>query len=522
MLDIIFVHPNSSKSVYQDLSKTYSATEPPIWAGMLANHCRIKGFSVDLIDCEVNEFSAETAAIMLACESPRLVCIVVYGQQPSASTQNMEGAIALSKEIKRIWPESKIVFVGGHIAALPMETMEKHKEIDFVCLNEGVYTLSELLAVKDLENDEELKKIRGLGWRAWEVKESIETHEHIDIPVDELIILNDPMPIVPKDKLQQDLPGVAWDLIPLSLYRTALWHSYPNNCHREDFASIYTSLGCPFSCSFCMINIINRQDNEYSDGSNIFRFWDPEFTIQHLEFLSALGVKNLKIADEMFVLNKNHFLKLCNLIIDRGLKFNIWCYARVDTIKDEYLDILKKAGVNYLGIGIESAASKIRRDVTKGKFEEVDIRAIVKKVRDHGINVAANYIFGLPEETQETMKETLDLALELNTEMANFYCAMAYPGSPLYKIAKENNWELPETYSGYSQHSYDCKPLPSKYLTAAEILEFRDKAWLTYHTNTEFLSLIEKKFGKQAKNEILKSTKIQLKRKLLERTHDKT
>ena len=204
------------------------------------------------------------------------------------------------------------------------------------------------------------------------------------------------------------------------------------------------------------------------------------------------------------------------------MKFNIWCYARVDTIKDEYLDILKKAGVNYLGIGIESAASKIRRDVTKGKFEEVDIRAIVKKVRDHGINVAANYIFGLPEETQETMKETLDLALELNTEMANFYCAMAYPGSPLYKIAKENNWELPETYSGYSQHSYDCKPLPSKYLTAAEILEFRDKAWLTYHTNTEFLSLIEKKFGKQAKNEILKSTKIQLKRKLLERTHDKT
>jgi radical SAM superfamily enzyme YgiQ (UPF0313 family) len=501
-LDILFVHPNSSSSVYQGLSENYSAIEPPIWAGMLANHCREKGFHCEIIDCESLHIGPFIACQAIIKQKPRVVCFVVYGQQPSASTQNMQGATELSKELRANWPDSKICFVGGHVAALPKETMMKHPEIDFVCQNEGVYTLSELLKVDNLNDMSALQKVKGLGWRMDMVE-----GEHD-------IIMNMPSHIVPKEKLSTDLPGVAWDLLDLRRYRTALWHSYPNNCDRSNFASIYTSLGCPFSCSFCMINIINRQENEYSDGSNIFRFWEPEFTIKQLDKLWCLGIRNLKIADEMFVLNKNHFLKICEMIIERGYKFNIWCYARVDTIKDEYLEVLKKAGVNYLGIGIESAASKVRRDVIKGKFEEVDIRSIVKKVRSHGINVAANYIFGLPEETHETMKETLDLALELNTEMANFYCAMAYPGSPLYKIAKENSWKLPDTYSGYSQHSYDCQPLPSKYLKAEEILAFRDSAWNQYHTNPNFLAMIREKFGERAVEEIKRSTQVTLKRKL--------
>ncbi|HLD69232.1 MAG TPA: hypothetical protein VJA17_00545 [Candidatus Omnitrophota bacterium] len=154
--------------------------------------------------------------------------------------------------------------------------------------------------------------------------------------------------------------------------------------------------------------------------------------------------------------------------------------------------------------------------MTKGKFEDVDIRGIVKKIRDHGINVAANYIFGLPEDNLETMQGTLDLALEMNTEMANFYSAMAYPGSPLYGIAKKEGWKLPSTYVGFSQHSYDTQPLPTKYLSAEQVLEFRDKAWMTYHTGPKFLALLKEKFGQVAADETLKSTQIKLKRKILE------
>ena len=496
-LDILFVHPNAAGKIYQDLSKDYSAIEPPIWAGMLAAHCLKKGFSADILDCEALGLDDASAAAQIASRHPRVACFVVYGQQPSASSQNMEGAVSLAEALKKISPATTVLFVGGHVAALPREVMDRHSFIDMVCQNEGVYTISQLLAtnLKD-----KLENVNGLGFRSGGS-----------------VVLNPPSPIVEKKDLPEQMPGVAWDLLPMDRYRTALWHALPNNAVRQPFAALYTSLGCPMKCSFCMINIINRQENEYSDGSAVFRYWDPEFIIKEFDYFADKGIKNIKIADELFVLNPNHFMKLCQLIIDRGYDFNIWCYSRIDTVKEPYLETLKKAGVNFLALGIESGKTEVRKDVTKGKFEDVNIRDIVKKIRDHGINVAANYIFGLPEDDMASMQMTLDLALELNTEMANFYSAMAYPGSPLYGIAKKEGWKLPDTYAGYSQHSYHTQPLPTKHLTAEQVLAFRDKAWMTYHTNPKFLDLLKEKFGQAAADETLKSTKIKLKRKILEK-----
>lgn len=496
MLDILFIHPNASKKIYQDLAKDFSAIEPPIWAGLLTSHCEVHGFKADILDCEAWHLTVDESAEKIKEANPRIACLVVYGQQPSASSQNMTGATALADKIKTIAPDMKILFVGGHIAALPREVLEKHSSIDMVCQNEGVYTISTLLKT-DLENG--LAEVKGLGWRN-----------------NGEVVLNPPMPIVAKEDLPKEMPGVPWDKLPMERYRTALWHALPNNCEREPFAAIYTSLGCPMKCSFCMINIINRQDNEYSDGSAVFRFWDPEHIIKDFDYFAKKGIKNIKIADELFVLNQNHFMKICEMIIERGYDFNIWAYSRIDTVKEKYLETLKKAGVNWLALGIESGNTRVRKDVTKGRFEDVDIRDVVQKIRDHGINVIANYIFGLPEDDMESMQTTLDLALEMNTEEANFYSAMAYPGSPLYGQAKKEGWMLPETYDGYSQHSYTQQPLPTKYLSAAEVLAFRDEAWMKYHTNPAYLELLKEKFGQVAVDQTLASTKIKLKRKLLE------
>ena len=93
------------------------------------------------------------------------------------------------------------------------------------------------------------------------------------------------------------------------------------------------------------------------------------------------------------------------------------------------------------------------------------------------------------------MQQTLDLALELNTEFANFYSAMAYPGSPLYRQALSNGWPLPETWSGYSQHSVDTLPLPTKHLPASEVLKFRDYAFQAYFSHPSYLSYVERRFG---------------------------
>jgi len=291
-----------------------------------------------------------------------------------------------------------------------------------------------------------------------------------------------------------------------------------NDNDRMPFASLYTSLGCPFQCSFCCINAPFGHNNveNWDLGRNKFRYWDPDFIISEFDKIREMGIRNVKIADEMFVMNKQHFLKLCNNIIEHDHDFNIWAYARIDTVKEEYLDTLKKAGVNWLALGIESGNTVVRNDVVKGKFTEVNISQLVSKIQDAGINVIGNYIFGLPEDTVDTMQETLDMSIDLNCEFANFYSTMAYPGSKLYLDAKREGWDLPESYVGYSQHSYESKPLPTKHISSADVLDFRDKAFNEYYKNDKYLSSIEEKFGKETKKSIENMTKHTLKREILE------
>jgi anaerobic magnesium-protoporphyrin IX monomethyl ester cyclase len=187
-------------------------------------------------------------------------------------------------------------------------------------------------------------------------------------------------------------------------------------------------------------------------------------------------------------------LGICDRIIERGYDLNIWAYARVDTVKGNMLDKLKRAGFNWLAFGIEAASDRVLGDVDK-RFEIEEVYRTVRAVREAGINVIGNYIFGLPEDDRASMQETLNLAVDLNCEFANFYCAMAYPGSPLYEKARQLSWELPETWTGYSQHAVDTRPLPTKYLTAAEVLRFRDDAFHAYFSNPAYLAMIQQKFG---------------------------
>jgi anaerobic magnesium-protoporphyrin IX monomethyl ester cyclase len=507
-LDILFIHTNASKKIYQDLAKNHSAIEPPIWAAMLANHCRLRGFGANILDCEAEWLDDEASANMINYLNPRVACFVVYGQQPSASTQNMQGAIGTANTLKNINSSIPIMFVGAHIAALPREVLRNEPSVDYICQNEGVYTISNFLsAIQSLNFDP--SKIRGLGYR----------------DQDGNPILNQTESIVAKNNLEHDLPGMAWDLLPdINKYRTAGWHSWSNNTEKAPFAALYTSLGCPYRCSFCMINIINRTDsspNIASSDSNIFRYWNPEFIIKQFDKFAEMGVKNVKIADELFVLNPRHFMKICELLIERDYDFNIWAYSRIDTCKPEYLDTLKRAGVNWLGLGIENPNQTLRQEIHKDRFKEVRITDIINEIRASGINVAANYIFGLPMDTEESMQETLDFAIENMAEMVNFYCAMAYPGSPLHLMARNKGWELPTTYSGYSQHSYDTLNLANDNLQAKQILRFRDNAWMKYHTSEKYLNFLESKFGAKAKVNVENTSKIKLKRKLLEEQGEK-
>jgi radical SAM superfamily enzyme YgiQ (UPF0313 family) len=142
----------------------------------------------------------------------------------------------------------------------------------------------------------------------------------------------------------------------------------------------------------------------------------------------------------------------------------------------------------------------------------------VRAIQNADINVIGNFIFGLPDDDLDTMRQTLNLAKNLNCEFANFYSAMAYPGSPLYTTAVENGWTLPANWSGFSQHSVDCTPLPTGKISAAQVLRFRDNAFHEYFSNETYLDMVNRKFGTETRDHIEVMSGIKLRRQLLEPT----
>ena len=136
-------------------------------------------------------------------------------------------------------------------------------------------------------------------------------------------------------------------------------------------------------------------------------------------------------------------------------------------------------------------------------------------IRDADIYLGGNFIFGLPGDSLETMQQTLDLAKEFNCEYANFYVAMAYPGSKLYEEAVAKNLPLPDSWPGYSQFSYETQPLPTESLSPSEILRFRDKAFNEFYSSKSYQDMILKKFGEETLQHVKDMLKHRLKRQLL-------
>lgn len=490
-LDLLLVHPGTAHETYGHLAKgDLIAVEPPLWCRLIAGCILDYGYDVRIIDAEAEQKAPSTVALDAFALRPRLVCIVAYGHQPSASTQQMDTVYEIAWQIRSV-STAKILVVGGHVSALPERTLRECDAIDFVCVGEGPVTVVELLRSEMKDN---LDTVAGLVWRG---------------PYG--LTINQSSPLI--ENLSK-LHGDVWHKLPMHKYRSHNWQCLDDPSARQPYASIYTSLGCPFSCAFCCINAPFQ--------SHRYRMRDPEEVVEEIHQLHKRhGVKTFKITDEMFVLNERHYMEICNRLIQRHINYdgdlNIWAYARVDTIKPDTLALMRIAGIRWLALGIESASAYVR-DGAQKRFKREDIAEVVSMIQDAGINVIANYIFGLPDDDMESMQATLQMAIDLNTEWANFYVAQSYPGSPLYDMAMREGWKQPETWGGYSQHSYYTRPLNTKHVDAASVLHFRDEAFHIYFSTPKFIDNTSHKFGSGAVTAVREMAQRALPRRILEET----
>jgi len=482
-LDLLLVKPGNQKVLYGKLGHSFSGIEPPVWAGLIAAYIRKQGYSVNIIDAEAENLSPNEIVDNISQFNPLLVGIIASGTNPSASTMNMTGAGAILTSLENKAIHIKTFLGGLHPSALPERTL-REENVDFVCQGEGFYTILKLL--ETLKSKKEDYNINGLWYREGGN-----------------IISNPRAPLIEN---LDELPFVAWDLLPMDKYRAHNWHCFGHLNQRNPYAIIYTSLGCPFSCRFCCINSIF--------GKRGIRYRSPERVVEEIDLLvKNYRVKNIKILDEMFVLDEDRVTGICDLIIQRSYDLNIWAYARIDTINERLLKKMKQAGINWLAFGIESGNKKVRDGMAKGGFDQDKIRKIIEITHAVGIYIVANFIFGLPDDDFQTMQQTLGMAKDLNCEYTNFYVAMAYPGSQLYEDALRQGIRLPQDWLGYAQFSEATLPLSTKYLSSADVLRFRDRAFEEYFSSPKYIEMITEKFGRETAEHIKEMLKIKIHRK---------
>lgn len=476
-LDVAFVIPSDSPQTYQALEH---AIEPPAKARFIAAYLMRRNCSVAVLDAAVLNYSAEKMAEEVLALRPHLVVMTIYGYNPSASTQTMVAARQYAQSI-RDHAAIPVLLTGTHPAALPERTL-REEPIDYVCDGEGPITVHELLQA--IKEGGSVKKVQSL----WYWEDGVVAH-NVAAP---LIDLN----------AEPALPG--WIHMDPRKYYAHDWHTgYADREDRAPYANPFSVEGCPFHCEFCNIQAPFRAGENLlvqtngGTAPNSYRRLRPELFVAEVACLVEIyGVRHFKIPDEMFALHPGHVLAIAKGITERfGDSLNFWAYARIDTCKPQFLEPMRAAGIRWLAIGIEAANSGVRSGQDKD-FTDERIYDVVKRVYAAGIGGALNYIFGLPGDTMESMRATYDLAASLNSVYANLYCTQALPGSILHKRATASEYPLPERpggagWIGYGQYSYKSEPYyEGEALTPAEILKFRDEAFMKYYSRPEYRAML--------------------------------
>jgi radical SAM superfamily enzyme YgiQ (UPF0313 family) len=355
---------------------------PPLGLAYLAAALEGADIEVKILDFVVVPYRLKLLESVLQNFRPHILGI-------TSVTMTFDSAIETIREAKRMQPDILTVMGGAHVTFCAKETLDCFPELDVIALGEGEETIVDL--TKTFQKHGDLKNVKGIVYRNGSELHSTGSREFVDI---------------------DQLPVPARHLLPLGRYRAL---GMP--------ISMTTSRGCPFQCTFC----VGRK----MGGAKV-RYRNPAMIADELQYLKTLGFHQINIADDLFTADKKRCLAICDEINKRNLNINWTSFARVDTVSQEILLKMKAAGCKAVSFGIESANSEILKTIKKGITKKQVIDA-VKMCTKVGIQPYASFILGLPGETPQTLKETLDFANRLK-EMGlsyGFHLLAPFPGTEI-------------------------------------------------------------------------------------------
>ncbi|KKO19568.1 MAG: B12-binding domain-containing radical SAM protein [Candidatus Brocadia sp.] len=367
----------------------------------------------------------------------------------SATTPSANDAYAVAKVIKQINHETAIVMGGPHVTAMHDEALNS-RDIDIAVLGEGEFSMLEICENFEKKRND-LNNIGGIVFKSngTIVKTNSRTK------YDEL----------------NNIPFPAYHLLP----NFKDYNPPPHWGKKGKFASIITSRGCPYDCSFCSVT---------RNWGRKYRYRSAENVINEIEYLNNnFGVNFISFRDSIATLHRRRLIDICKGIVEKKLKITWNCNARINEVNLELLTWMKKAGCKSIFYGIESGNEQILSQFKELKKE--DIRQVVGLTHKVGIEPHGFFMFGLPGETKETMRDTINFAKSLKLHTAGFTTVTPFPGSRLWDYSLNYNLVLT---TDWNQYNLKGKPV-SKHsnLTAEEILDAQKKAFKEFYLRPKII-----------------------------------
>ena len=415
----------------------------PLWLIYAAAYCEKKGFEIEFLDAPAKPMDEAESLEYIEKRGAGTGLFVLDTSTPSIASDTAFGG-----KLKKRYPKAFVLLVGTHPSSTVEETMEQGPLIDGIARKEYDYTVYDL--AKALETGTDLSNVKGISYRK-----------------DGRIVHN------PDVEYIEDL-----DTIP---YAAEFIHKHLN--YKDYFFAaahypeiqIFTGRGCPSRCNFCV-------SPQTMHGPK-YRLRTPENVVGEFEYIAEHfpDVKEVVIEDDTFTANKKRVMDICRLLVKKKLNKRLkWlCNARVN-LDLETMQEMKKAGCRLIIPGIESGNQQILNNIKKGTTLE-QIERYVKNAKKAGLLIHACYMVGNKGETKETMENTLKLALKLNTDTAQFFPLIPYPGTEAYEWARENGY-IKAGYDHYCKEdgTHNCVlELPG--LSSQEMVDFCDEARRKYY-----------------------------------------
>ncbi|MBU0957630.1 MAG: B12-binding domain-containing radical SAM protein [Nanoarchaeota archaeon] len=401
---MLIVPPNTLEERYGSLSGI-GTLYPPLGLAYLAAYAEEKGHEVKVIDSEAEGYGYEDINKIAKKFEPDLVGMSTY-----CTTLNK--AYRVAENLKKII-DVKVV-LGGAQATLEPEKTLSNKNIDFVIYGEGEKSLGELMEV--LNGDvKEFSKVKGLVYKNSKGEIKVNKKRELIKDLDEI-----PLP--------------ARHHFPMNLYHSSA------NLRGKRTLNIMTSRGCPYQCTYCAGSLIF--------GTN-FRFVSTDKVIEEIKQMrDEYKIDSIQFYDETFTVNRKRVIELCDKMIKDKLNLTWSCFTRVNLVDKELLKKMKDAGCYLIFYGFESGVQRLLNMINKGITLEQSLKA-VKMTHEVGIETWGSFILGLPSETKEETKETIEFALKLNPTFIQFPIAIPFPGTKMHEQALQHG-KLKEDWDNFT------------------------------------------------------------------------